>query len=340
MSQTRYRRLIRLSITVLFGFWASACAAHNFCVTDVTQLNQALIDSGRSGPYASEAVIVQLAAGTYVGNFFVDRDAGFYIVGGYNDDCSHLTPDASLTILDGNNSGTVLTIFAPPTIVSNLTVQNGSSMDAAAGLLINNYDELFIGFDGPVSLDDLIVRNNHSQTGAGGIFAWGGHDWFYMANCLVYGNSSANSAGGVALRSDATTTLIYDNTIADNEGAPGGLAIGSQNPADVSNNILWGNVGGDLAVNDKIGLRYNDYGSLEGTPASSLGDMSIDPAFVDPQGMDYHLAPDSPARQYSPVLEGVDLNGNPHPTSGNQDIGAYYDSVFSDGFEDASPAIP
>lgn len=321
------------------GLYVTACGAHDFCITNVAQFNQALIDSARGGTYSAEPVFLHLAAGTYSGNFFVDRDDDFYLVGGYDDDCSHLTSDASLTILDAGHNGTVLTTFAGLTVISNLTIQNGASTDVAAGLLVNNYNDMFINFAGPVSLANLIVRNNHAQQGAGGIFAWGGHAMLYMADCLVYGNSSAMSVGGVALRSDATTTAVYDNTIADNEGATGGLAISAGNDTDISNNILWENVGNDLAFDGKIHLRYNDYGTLSGSALSTLGNISTDPLFVDPQGGDYHLAGASPARNFSPILEGLDLNGHPHPTSGMQDIGAYYDTMFSDGF-DSSPFAP
>jgi hypothetical protein len=331
------RRIVsRFLIATLCYPCATMCMAHTFCITNLAQFNQALIDSARSGTYDAEPVFLYLAAGTYAGNFFVDRDAELYVVGGYNEDCSHLTTDASLTVLDGGHNGTVLTTFASQTIISNLTIQNGTSTDTSAGLRINDYNDIFIGFDGPVSLGNLIVRNNHAQQGAGGIFAWGGHAFLYMADCLVYGNSSMNSAGGVALRSDATTTAIYDNTIADNTGGTGGLAIGSDNDADVSNNILWGNVGADLAVGGKIHLRYNDVGASSGSATSTIGDISSDPKFLDAQGANYHLATDSPARTLSPVLEGVDLDGNAHPTSGMQDIGAYYDNLFSDGFDSSA----
>jgi len=65
----------------------------------------------------------------------------------------------------------------------------------------------------------------------------------------------------------------------------------------------------------------------------STNNLSVNPQFVDPDNGDFHLSAGSPLIGISTLLEGVDLEGNPHPTSGKQDLGAYTTTVFVNGFE-------
>ena len=70
-----------------------------------------------------------------------------------------------------------------------------------------------------------------------------------------------------------------------------------------------------------------------GTPLVSSNNLSVDPAFVDANNGDFHLSAGSPLIAISTLLEGTDLDGHPHPTSGKEDLGAHEQTVFGNGFD-------
>ena len=68
--------------------------------------------------------------------------------------------------------------------------------------------------------------------------------------------------------------------------------------------------------------------------------IGIDPLFTDPENLDYHLEPGSPAEDAGDNdppggLGAVDYDGRPRILNGTVDIGMYEGVavVFSDGFE-------
>jgi hypothetical protein len=324
----------------------SLVQGHDFCVTTSDELQSALTASSFSGAYANELNVIHLASGVYhpistAAGFLYDTmgNMGVFISGGYNADCTVLTPQAALTVLDGQNAGPVLRILGASAmiVVAELTLQNGMGTDEGAGLSINNYS-IDIYTHGPIYLSDLIIRNNHSSDGAGGLFVLGAGSQFVLADCLFEGNSSDNSYGSGVISSAATTTLLYNNTVSrntvpDNNSSSGGLAFGSTNASQVSNNIFWGNTHADFTFSANTELLTNDYGTIIGTPLVSTNNLSVDPAFVDAAGEDFHLSAASPLIAISILLEGTDLDGHPHPASGKEDLGAYATTVFISGFE-------
>ena len=323
----------------------SYTSAHDFCVTTSEDFQGALDAASFSGAYANEINIIHLATGTYytpANGFAYDTmgNLAVFISGGYNADCSSLTPQAALTVLDGQNASPVLRIEGASAmiVIAELTLQNGMSASDGAGLSINDYS-LDIYTHGPIYLSDLIIRNNHSSTGSGGLRVIGAGSQFLLADCLIEGNSSDVAYGAGTIYSKATTTQLYNNTITRNTGAEGnptysgGLAFGSQNTAQVSNNIFWGNTNADFSLSSSTEMLSNDYGTIVGTPLISSNNLSTDPVFVDPDNGDFHLSASSPLIAYSILLEGTDLDGNAHPASGKEDLGAYETTVFIDGFE-------
>ena len=103
----------------------------------------------------------------------------------------------------------------------------------------------------------------------------------------------------------------------------------------VMNNILWNNTNVGLHLSSSTdNLEYNDIGTRDGiTPMHEVGNFSDPPQFVDPAGDDFHLKGSSPAIAASP-LAGVspDLEGHGYSTGFN-DIGAYYETIFADGLD-------
>lgn len=104
-------------------------------------------------------------------------------------------------------------------------------------------------------------------------------------------------------------------------------------------NIFLNNTGVGLYVgNATTGLLDNDYGSIGGmAPAGDVGHISQNPNFIDAANGNFRLAGDSPLLGYSTFLgdSGHDLDGNAAPSGGAMDLGAYYETIFVDGFEAA-----
>ncbi len=92
--------------------------------------------------------------------------------------------DKYSTILDAEQTGQVLNCFYSHAAVQNLTVRNGSD----SGIYLNYLEEDCL-------LDELIIENNHSEAGGGGILCDNCNPGF--SNLIIRNNSSEWNGGGV-----------------------------------------------------------------------------------------------------------------------------------------------
>ncbi len=185
----------------------------------------------------------------------------------------------------------------------------------------------------------VIVRDNTTTQRCGGLFADAGGSML-VANSLFIRNTAGATFGGAAcLYAVDQLIMFYGNTVADNTSASGTDATGGvyfENSAEIDDNIFWSNSGFGLQLGSQSSVMLrNDYGGRTGAdPILEVGDVSVNPEFYDPVDGDYRLASDSPLLGFSDVLlTGSDLYGNPFPLGGFQDIGAYEDTVFVEGFD-------
>jgi hypothetical protein len=129
---------------------------------------------------------------------------------------------------------------------------------------------------------------------------------------------------------------VTQNTSTAATNPSGGLDCAGTTPCYLYNNIFWNNSnycifsGYSGAV-----LSHNDYGTQGGaTPATDVGNLSVNPQFIDAAGDDFHLAANSPLLGYgTPQGTITDLDGNPYPLKGKIDLGAYTETIFTDDFE-------
>lgn len=356
----------------------TACAA-TFCVSDATELQNALTTAQSNG----EDDVIKIEEGTYYapsGGFeyaavnFPDDDYDLEISGGwyapFNFAClgHHNTPFQ--TVLDGNGSGSVMTLFVR--VHSNVTVRlltfarggTGSTYNVAGGLKVfNTYDsQTGDGYFGTITIERNAFIENTAWADAGlylGVFQSESTALYRVINNLFLHNHGTHGPGAAGLFIGdgngiylTNNTVLFNTTDDTNPDATGGIEQSGANAAQfVANNNFWGNDGFDfLMYQQGVYVDYklidNNYQSLGGAPPTQMaGNLSAEPEYQDPLALfDYNFTP----TRNSPL---VDAGANPPPISTkwyvpdtdlfgsgrrveNVDIGAYEeDVIFRDGFD-------
>ncbi|MEO6690615.1 MAG: hypothetical protein ABIS07_09465 [Dokdonella sp.] len=350
----RSHQTIALAIA---GFFMLAPATHaaTFCVNNAGALQTALDMASNNG----ETNTIKVSSGTYLSptnGFRYFRTSGtgaLDIEGGWNAGCAVQTPDAALTILDGQANMNVLSVVDSSglgVVIRYFTVLHGGSMVGVPAFQAGSHGE--------VHVDNCRFRlNDLGSNSAGVIYVNAVTGPLYFTNNVVANNGSPTAGSPVAidLGAGATDVTFYinNNTIADNmfdttSSSSGALFLSPSSAAhsSLANNILWGNGGNEFAQNITIMplMLNNDVDVLNVTPAAgSSGNLGVNPHFV--SVTNHHLL--SSTQLYNagytapPGGYGVfDLDGNPRVALGVVDIGAYElqtepDEIFLDGFDGA-----
>jgi hypothetical protein len=357
---------MKVMLLLLLGCTAivdSAPAATNIkCVASSSDLVQALSALSNS-PDNIDADEIRIRTGTYfapaggwTGSVTTRHDLS--IRGGYtNSGCTLQTMDASMTILDGNDTSGVMTINTPGLPISNievsgLTFQNGN----ASNPVESNAGGLKIGDPNPINAGKIIVERNvfrHNSAASNGfskavgglLAATDGLPLIVRGNLFVDNTSPNDSALDVESNNEID---VSNNTFSGNRSTdaaqPTRVAVGhfTFTGIHLSNNIFWNNTASageyDLNLSGVFNgersatLADNDIQASTGTAAAEAGTVHVDPGFVG--NANFHLADSSPlinAGIDNPAggLASVDLDGAPRIVGSEVDLGAY---------ENASPA--
>lgn len=197
--------------------------------------------------------------------------------------------------------------------------------------------------EGNTSVKNNIIKNNLSVYEGGGLSISGSNS--YLANNLIINNKanyyvfSTDTPGGGVYYNGGNAKII-NNTFYGNDAAYGaGLTIAGGGEFLLFNNIILGNLNGDLYVdngyNDNfiidlaISAFNNDLTFLAKNPIqldfSNLYD--IDPQFNNIGSSDFRLNEYSPlidsGHSSTPDLPEFDIEGNPRIVGERVDIGAY-----------------
>ncbi|HET7453505.1 MAG TPA: right-handed parallel beta-helix repeat-containing protein [Thermoanaerobaculia bacterium] len=254
------RKLIVLGLALAIG---SAAEAKTCSVPADHATVQSAFDDAACDP-------IQIAAGTYKGSFTLHRTVTVHGAG------------PGVTILDGQNTGRVLTIVAPaghplhdPTFVvvlTGLAIQHGNAHGSGVNDLVGGG---IADFSGPLVLVDCDVSHNaasvlDNRAAGGGIESLGGD--LSLIRTTVTSNTSGGYAGAIDTEQDYT--VIADSTISNNSARTdaagieaGGLGI-SITRTTIANNSGHGSGGG---IDDEGGPLYIDHSVVTGNTALEYG---------------------------------------------------------------------
>ena len=331
---------------------ASAGSVIGHCVSTAQQLQNALSSASNGGQYNGMDNRIKIVQGLYQtrlvtnpgpGTFFYENDANTGVLsveGGYNADCSARSSNPLATLIDGNSLYPVMDLRSKKgqVKVSGVTIENGESISQGGGLSINvaNTD------DSAVLVFDTIIRNNHTTYFGGGLYAGsdGAGNSTVVHNTLIINNSADLGIAAAELIGNGDGVSFYDNTIYGNSGpasgTDGAVYVSGSDNCDIDNNIIYHNPNGGLWASCAAGtLYYNDVTILQGGGTQQVGNVAVNPLFVDEDNGDFHLASGSPMLGFTPWLVNVnaDLEGTPYPATGLQDIGCYEETLFADHFD-------
>ena len=224
--------------------------------------------------------------------------------------------EKSIIDCEGNGSGFYFhSGERPSSIVSGFSIINGRANQGGG------HGGGIICINSSPTISNCIIRNNSTYLTYGDYYGGGiysdsnyyptGHSP-KIINCMIIDNLAGRHGGGVFIRG-ASWMQIINCTITGNscskafDASGGGIDSSSVNPSTITNCIVWGN-----SPNDGLTGEFTIYSS---------------PAFVDPEGGDYHL------KDYSPCIGAgtstgspdTDIEGKlrPNPPGTNPDIGAF-----------------
>ena len=292
--------------------------------------DQPTIQAGITAAANTDTVLVQ--PGTYVENINyygkLITVASLFLT---TQDTSYI----SLTIIDGNNSGCVITFSNnenSSAVLSGFTITNGYA---------NSYGGGIFCISSSPSLDNLTITGNSADYGGGISCTYScpilqnvtitGNTAYYGGGIYCYDNSnpslqnvtiSSNSASGTwgfggGIYCEYSSPSLDYVTITGNTASDNGGGIYCENYSSLSliNSILWNDSPQEIYISSgSVTATYSDIeGGWTGT-----GNIDEDPLFVDPVSGDYHLQPASPCIDAGDPASPLDPDGT------IADMGAYY----------------
>ena len=258
--------------------------------------------------------------------------------------CYFSSPNISNnTISNNNDDGISCQNYSSPTISNNTISYNNyfgiSCYNSSSPTISNNtisYNNYY-GFDCSSSSSPTISNNTISNNNYYGIYCSCSSTSPNISN-----NTISNNYDGIRCY-DSSSPTISNNTISNNNNC--GIIACTSSSVSIINNILYDNHFGIYAESSPSALEYNlfylnnydGYGdyipsafgeivivNANGDPCDTYFNLFMDPLFVDPANLDFHLTESSPC---------IDA-GNPDPIYYDPDgtvadIGAFY---FDQGY--------
>jgi hypothetical protein len=182
---------------------------------------------------------------------------------------------------------------------------------------IENPAEVGTGPGGVFSgtLNNCVLIHNHAPIEGGGAAS------SVLNNCLLVGNIAAGGGGGSG--GGAFSSVLNGCTVVNNLASAGGGGVErcTLNNCIVYDNLAW--------FDNNYGEYYPSYFNYCCTtpmPTNGVGNITNEPAFVNPANGDFHLQATSRcinSGNNSVVVGSSDLDGNPRIMGGTVDMGAF-----------------
>ncbi|MBL7798338.1 MAG: right-handed parallel beta-helix repeat-containing protein, partial [Saprospiraceae bacterium] len=218
------------------------------------------------------------------------------------------------TVRDGyanlisNNRGGGFRIINSAAIIRNCVIRNNetrfaSNTDHGAAMYLTNSS---------CQVESCVFTGNLNQTSSGCVYLLSGGNTVFT-NCLFFGNS-----GGVSANSGAGAELT-NCTVANNPPA----SITSFNATVVVKNSILRDNGIVLVQGTAPDVTY----SITPGVYAGVGNLNVDPLFVDAANGDYHLQACSPAIDAGADagVPATDLDGNARPFDAAPNVAADFD---------------
>ena len=318
----RHRHVLKnFPILILFVVLAPAALAsttwyvdgvngsdNNDCKTSQT----ACKTIGHAISLASSGDTIMVAPATYAENLTINFS--LKIIGS----------DATTTIVDGNQAGTVITIASPTAVVtlSKLTIRNGNSYDGGGiynpGTLTVNQSTVTgnEGYEGgaiynanhaTLTVTNSTITANSAATGSGIENQQFGA--LTITNSTISGNNATGAGGGGGIISHALGTVtITNSTISGNIAIRGGGILSQTIYFPVLQNTILANNSGRNCVGTVTSNGYN-LSSDKSCKFNGPGDMNNTHPKLGTLG--YHGGPTQtiPLRVGSPAVDAGNPNG-------------------------------
>jgi predicted outer membrane repeat protein len=197
---------------------------------------------------AQEGDTLLLCAGTYQGNYAIEKDLTLKSMDG-----------AATTILEGSGSGSVITVYEASLNLYDFTIKNGTGKNQG----FTNGTTAYVGGGlsavnaGKVVVDGCIFEDNEADDG-GGIYLNNLSQVSTVKDTVVKNNTAERDGGGI---------YIYKS------------AIDFRGDITISNNTATGSGGGLLFSDDSVVdwlVKFYDGGTIEGNEAAEGGGIFVE----------------------------------------------------------------
>jgi len=277
------------------------------------------IQTGINKAIAGNTILV--AAGTY--KECITPKPGVSMYGGFAGTESELWQRdwvANKTIIDGNGTGPVVTFSnSYSQIFDGFVITNGYG--SCGGALVDHCKPTII---------NCVFKENSATSRGGGILCDQGADP-YIANNIFYSNRGPGAA--VYSASFSRPTIINNTIVGNRDNESGAIYIEEDSGAVIANNIIVRNHVGIASLGSKQEIQFNCvYGNKTADyvgVSPGIGDINLEPCFVDELNQDYHLRADSPCIDTAGECPESDFEGCIRPQDGDNkngaagDMGAY-----------------
>ena len=246
--------------------------------------------------------------------------------------------DCAIEANTANVDGAGVVVSGPSTVNLNAcTISGNAAISHGGGVAVN-------GPAGAATLNGCVVNSNTSGGNGGGVAVMPAATGLTVERSQVILNSAVDGGGIHAAQAPLTlngatvaaniasgngggvnvagTQMTVDScTFSQNAGGNGGgVYADGLSTVTGMNSIFWADGSSELSG---PGLYTIDYCNVQGGYPGT-GNISVDPAFVDPAAMDFHLLPNSPCRDTGsapPSMLTTDIDGDARPSGACPDMG-------------------